>query len=468
MQINHPKYYPYLFCRCAFFAIIFILISGCHGDNKPNISHFKRIDFEKNPYQFSPQSFVPQDIQALKKNNLDLKTARIRIKQSQALYTQAFAGYLPQLTAGFSANKQFNNSQGGGQNAFVLGPQGDTVFYSFNAQLSLVPDIWGRTRLRTQSADNQIQASYLQEQSTYLQILNGYIKNYNLVCSTKLLRDIHKNMVTLNQNLADSVQIRYKLGRTNIVDYYNAQDSLMASNNDLNKAQQNYNLALQGYYSLIGESIKGKTGETLCDNGFSDLPRNDININLQNLDNRPDIQAIQYRLRAAYNNVDLSLRAIYPDISVLFKIQSFSDSVSNILDIDGFIKNFIGQISQTIYDGGVRDAQIDISQSEADLLKQTYMNTLKTAGNELITLGKNFELAVNLKNQSQSRVQISQNALSAATRNYKLGNINFLDLQNSQRNYYIAQLELALNKQTMRNLYADILTASGIAPIETE
>jgi outer membrane protein TolC len=275
-------------------------------------------------------------------------------------------------------------------------------------------------------------------------------------------------MVTLNQNLADSVQIRYKLGRTNIVDYYNAQDSLMASNNDLNKAQQNYNLALQGYYSLIGESIKGKTGETLCDNGFSDLPRNDININLQNLDNRPDIQAIQYRLRAAYNNVDLSLRAIYPDISVLFKIQSFSDSVSNILDIDGFIKNFIGQISQTIYDGGVRDAQIDISQSEADLLKQTYMNTLKTAGNELITLGKNFELAVNLKNQSQSRVQISQNALSAATRNYKLGNINFLDLQNSQRNYYIAQLELALNKQTMRNLYADILTASGIAPIETE
>ncbi len=460
MRIKWQKYPIQRFtCLCVFFITLAGLGSGCDNKPQPNVSFQKDIDTIRSPYSFSASSFVLDDIRSLTQNNIDLQTAQNRITQAQLLYKQAYAGYLPQITAGISANQQK------GTNSFMFQPQGDLKLYTAEAQISLVPDFFGRTSLRTLIAKNQIKANYLQAQALYLDILNGYTKNYHLVCATKNVIAIQKNTVKINQNIVDSLKVRYELGRSNVVDYYNAQDNLSASQIGLNKAKQNYNLALQSYYSLIGQSVDSPTKDVICRDGFVTLPQTAIAINLHDLDKRPDIQAMQYNVKIMQNNVDLSLKALYPEANLLFSIQNITDTMSNILDINQFTRNFIGQLTQLIYDGGVRDAQIESAKADMVLAKQAYYNNVVTAGNTLITLGKNLSVALKLEKQAYRRFKNATKALNAADRNYKLGNINFIDLLNSQRNHNIAHLELVSIQQDMRNLYVDVLTASGIPAI---
>lgn len=456
---------------CVFFTIIlWIILSviiGCQHTPSDKLLFQKQIDdtHKNNPYAFPSHAFVVDDIQKLKQNNLDIQIAQNRITQAESLYTQAFAGYLPQASVGMSGNKQISN-QAGGQNAFLIRPQGNVKFYTANAQISFVPDFFGRTNLRTLIADNSIQSEYLLAQSLYLQVLNGYAKNYHLVCSTQSLTKIHKNMVDLNKNILNSAKIRYELGRSTVVDYYTAKDNFISAKIALDTAKQNHNMALQSYYSLIGENLNASKNHNICKNGFVKLPTKNITVNLQSLDNRPDIQAAQYAVKNAYHTVDLSLKAIYPDTTILFTAQNFSQNLSDVLDINKFLGNFALQLSQLVYDGGVRDAMIDISEANAKLATQTYQNTVLTAGNELITLGKNFAIALKLADKSKMRVQNAKKAFYAAKRYYKMGNIDFTNLINAQRNYYIAQTEYILQYNNTLNLYSDIVTNAGIAPIK--
>ncbi len=446
---------------CGVYATVLVMISGCHHDDKPQIPFQASIDTEKSPYQFSAQSFIPDDIQSLKKNNLDLNIAQSRIDQSQALYKQAYAGYLPQISADISTTHQE------GANPFAMRPQINKDFYSVNGNVSFIPDFFGKTQLRTEIANNQIQSTYFQAQSTYLNSLNGYAKNYHLVCSTKALININRDTVKTNQNIVKSLKIRYELGRSNSVDYYNARDVLIESQIALDKAHQNYNLARQSYYGLIGKPLDDTSEQSLCNHGFSKLPTKKITMRLDVLDKRPDIKVLEYTLRSSVNALDLSLKALYPDLDLLFSVQNSTISINDIFDINRFASSLTARLTMLIYDGGRRNAQIDISKADLKIAQNTYNNTILTAVNQLITLGKNLNLSMTLEDAATHRLTIATKARDAASRQYQLGTIDFTQFINSQRNYYAAQLGLVSVQQNTRNLYTDLLTASGIAPIGT-
>lgn len=459
MVIKDKRHCKKFLNLCGVYVTAVFIISGCHHDDTPKTPFQTIIDTEKSSYQFSPQSFVLEDIRALKKNNLDLNVAQARIDQSQALYRQAYAGYLPQISTDISTTHQE------GTNPFAMRPQINKDFYSLHGNISLIPDFFGKTQLRTEIANNQIQSTYFQAQSTYLNSLNGYAKNYHLICSTKALIKINRDTVKTNQNIVKSLKIRYELGRINSVDYYNARDALVESQIALDKAQQNYNLARQSYYSLIGQSLDSASEQSVCNQGFSQLPTTNMTMRLDILDKRPDIKVLEYTLRSSVNAVDLSIKALYPDFDILFTVQNATLSIGDIFDINRLTQSLTSRLTALIYNGGRRNAQIDISKADLKIAQKTYRNTILTAVNQVITLSKNFNLSRHLENNAKHRLAIATKARDAASRHYNLGTINFTQFINSQRNYYAAQLGLVSVQQNTRNLYTDLLTASGIAPI---
>lgn len=458
MRLRNYKIYKYYIFICVFFAIV----SGCYHQDIKSLNFQRDIDRKQNAYQLSVSSFILKDIQTLKKNNISLKASEIRLAQAQNLYQQSFAGYLPIISLDSMANHQR------GINAFnnFRQPRQNFTFYSLGLNANLTPDFFSKTRLKTLIADNKIQIDYLTAQANYLNIMNAYAKNYHLICATQSLIDIQKSILKSNQNQVQSLKKRYELGRINVVDYYNAQNNLASAKIDIDKAKQNYNLAIQSYYTLLDKPFDNKTNKKIiCKNGFPTLPNQEISIKLQDLDNRPDIQATQYRIKNAGYDLDLSLRAIYPDIDFLFSFQNNVSKISNILDVKDFTSRFVAQLSQVIYDGGLRDSFINVSKLDLELAKKDYHNQVVTAGNDLITLGKNLVLARQLENQAQARLNLTTKALDAANRNYKLGNIDFLTLLKSQQNHDISHIEFISAQHNTRNLYVDLLTASGFSPI---
>jgi outer membrane protein TolC len=410
--------------------------------------------------QFSKKTFISQDINKLRKNNLALNIAQNRITQSQLLYKQAYAGYLPQINAGYQAShRKFVNP-------FSFEPQDNITLHNLNGQISIIPDIFGRTRLRTQIADNQILADYFIEEMTYLDVINQYAQNYNLICATESLIQVNQNIVTLNQQLTDSTKLRFQLGRTNATNYYNALEALKSAQIAFEQSVQNHNLALQSYYTLIGQSFEqNEIKNNICHNGFVKLPTDKIDIALNVLDNRPDIQAARYHVIIADNNVDLSLKAFYPDTELVFSFQTIAQKMSKLLDTDLLAEQIIGQISQIVYDGGIRSALTDSAKANLTLAQQTYKNTVITATNDVITLGKNFAIASNLEKQALERVDIAKKGLETAHLNYKVGRINFNQLLQTQNNYNFSQTALIGIQQNLRNIYFNLVTASGLSTI---
>lgn len=447
-------------CKNASLFIFALTTLGCSQHSMPEISFQESLDQAQNPYQFSISAYNPDDLKFLKQNNIELNTAQNRITVAEALYSQAFAGYLPQLSTDFSVNRQSF------VDPFNFQPQDKLTLYSLGGQISFVPDFFGRTQLRTNIADNQLLANYAQAQATYLDILNGYSKNYHLVCATKQLLDINDDTVTLNRNLLNSTKVRYEMGRTNAVNYYSAIDRLKSAEIAQKQAQQNYNLALQSYYSLIGKSVPQEN--TLCENGLAPLPSGHITISVTDLDQRPDIKVAQYNIQITSDTKDLSIKAFYPDPAIIFSANNINTDFEKLFNIGGFASNIIGQLTQMIYDGGVRSSQIDISEADLTLAKQTYQDTLIKAGNNIMTVGQNLTLAMRLEEKAEQRLEAAKAAFEAANRRYQYGRIPFQDLLSIQMNYYAARIDMIILQQNVHDLYSDLLTASGVTPIRVE
>lgn len=445
-------------CKNVSFYSVITLVTACGHDNLPDISFQEFVDRQKNPYQFAISDYPINDIKALKANNINLATAQNRITVSQALYDQAFAGYLPQISADFSANRQSF------VNPFNFQPGKKQNLYSLGGQFRLTPDFFGRTTLQTDIADNQLLANYFQAQSTYLDIINGYAKTYHLVCATKKRLGINENTVKLNRDLAQSTQVRYNMGRTNAVDYYSAIERSKIAQIAFNRSKQNYNLALESYYNLIGQSVPDTN--TLCEKGhFPELPSENIVISVADLDKRPDIKVAQYNTQIATDIKDLSIRAFFPDPAIIFDANNIGNSIDDVFNIQKFATNLIGQFSLLIYDGGVRSSQLDISEADLKLAEKTYQDAVIRAGNNIISLGKNFTLAKRLLDKTQQRFDAAQKAFKAAQNRYQYGRLPFQDLLNIQNNYYAAQIELIAVQQNIRDIYSDLLTASGTISI---
>lgn len=406
---------------------------------------------------FSYTSLPQEDLKSLQTQNYDFKKAELVLEKNAAFYQKAYGALLPQLDAslltsrGRNANGDKNNADY--KNEFGIG---GTFFFNI--------DPFGRLQALKKAEEKNYIASVYDRRALNITIGAAYLKNYhNLVFAQKIfsLSKDTQEIALKNTIISD---IRYNSGVTPVTDILTAKQNLASAEVNTQDSLRSIALAGSAYNVLLGE--KPKTDITTGD--FLPLPAPiDLkNIPLMLLDNRPDIIAMRQRVEASMDNVDASLAALYPDMSLSLDIASVASKLKDVLTLDYLIATIGGQLSQTLFDGGNKETDVTIAKADAKIAQLDYENIIVQALNEISAKATAFGNDQKAYQHAKDNQIFAEQALASATRGYENGQISLTQLLDTQKRFFDAKNAYLVTEKLLRDDYTDLLVSLGIAPFD--
>jgi NodT family efflux transporter outer membrane factor (OMF) lipoprotein len=385
------------------------------------------------------------------KNNTDIKTAILRLKQARTQLQITKVAALPQINAqgGYNYDKQSKN----------IGITADSHYYSAGLNASWDIDIWGKNR-RQIEADRALlkAAEYTLENVKILiaaEIISAYI---NLRQNSENLRLTEKN-ARLQQEILNTVKSKYNNGLTDETAYSEAQYLL-----ENTRAQiPQYRIAIEQYRNALATLIGVLPNELpLNDTKLTPLSTSKITAhhNLREFPAsavrfRPDVAAAEQNLIAENALVGAAVAELYPNISLSGLWGYAAQGGSNLIRPNSQTYNYAPLISLPLLDwnrlqNNVRLQKYIKAEALADY-KQTVLDAVSEIKNAQTAFYENRAAA-------QNKARALQNMRKAAEltqKKYESGLIEFSQVVRTQQNLITAEQDyVAVTAQVLQNLTA--------------
>jgi outer membrane protein, multidrug efflux system len=322
---------------------------------------------------------LKQLIQEGLQNNLDLKNAIENIVQAEAILRQQRLALLPTLDASVNvtraktseASLNFRN----GVNIRTL-----TTTHRLQLSTSWEADIWGKLSSAKRSALN----SYLRtdaarravETQLIADVANSY---YNLLA---LDRQLEITQLTLKKRI-ESVETLRALKEGAVVTgaaVVQAEANRYAAEVTIPDLKLNIRQTENALSVLLGRAPAEIRRNKLADQ----QPFTDVSLGMpaQLLQNRPDVQAAEFALRASLEDVNVARSFFYPALTLTasggFSNLSLRDFFTNAL-----FYNVVGGLTQPIFAQGANKARLTRAQSLQAQSLNDFQFALLNAGQEV-------------------------------------------------------------------------------------
>jgi outer membrane protein, multidrug efflux system len=366
-------------------------------------------------------------------NNYDLSAAAARLLQAQASLEQAHSALWPSLS--YSLNRTRNKmsfdlgSAFGGGRFSVL-----STTWTQEISTSYVLDIFGKIR----RAERALVAETLAVEANRQAMVNTLIAT---VVSARInIAVLQHQLAILKQNIEsqqrtlDIVQQRYNIGLIGPVDVSMAKESLAA----LKSNEPALEMALSTSRNALDVLFSNRPGKTkelsMSLNDLPDLPALPIGVPAGLIDRRPDIIAAEFSLRAANEQVGVSVAQLLPDLTLT---GTYGFTSSNMEDIfqrrDTEIYAAITNLTQPIFDAGRLKAQVKAAKARYQELTAVYasavLNAIREVEDALIT----ERLLQEQLKQLQIRLNEARNSEQLSQQRYQSGIESILSVLESQR-----------------------------------
>jgi NodT family efflux transporter outer membrane factor (OMF) lipoprotein len=97
------------------------------------------------------------------------------------------------------------------------------------------------------------------------------------------------------------------------------------------------------------------------------------------LERRPDIAAVERQAAAAHAQIGVAIGAYYPDITLSASTGFASSTLQNLFTAASNVWSIGPTVAATVYDGGLRDAQVTAAREAYNQDVATYRQTVLTA-----------------------------------------------------------------------------------------
>jgi NodT family efflux transporter outer membrane factor (OMF) lipoprotein len=379
--------------------------------------------------------------------NPSLQQALLTLKIRRAQAKQIRANQLPEVDAGFSAEKVKNKD----------------VSYTGSLGVSWELDLWQKLANNTNAANFDIQQQAALYQSAHDSLAADVMKSWLGLISQKQAIEIEqKRLLTLQKNKQFILQ-RYKNGLGTLEDLESARTSVLSSKSIIEDAKETLAQQQRALNTLLGRSeivtmdIRSQYPEVLIP--LADLPE-------QTLQRRPDLRAAYTAIQAESLRTDVAYKDMLPSISLSAALSDIASSPSAAL-LNNPVWTLLAQLTAPLYKGGKLKAAAEESELKTALQYQAYRETLLTAVNEVENaLGQERALGKRQQHINEA-LNTARNTLMQYQSRYRNGLVTILDLLNVQQQTY--DLEAQLNNIIYTRLYnrVDLGLALGL-PVDTE
>jgi NodT family efflux transporter outer membrane factor (OMF) lipoprotein len=359
-------------------------------------------------------------------SNQTLKGSEAAFREAYDLLDVARAGYAPTGTVGAG----YQRSGHSGVQGPPAGGMNSANQFSLNAGASWTLDVWGRIRRNVENAGDTAQATAGDLASARLSAQGSLAQAYYQLRAADELKRLLAATVVAYTRALEITKNQHAAGVASRADVAQAEAQLegvraQLINVGLGRAQDEHAIAV-----LIGEppaSFSLAPIDTLAD-----APTVPLGVPSALLERRPDIAAAERRMAAANAAIGVAIAAYYPTLTLSASFDTASATIGSLLRSANGLWSFGPQLAETVFDGGLRDAQVAQARDAYDQSVATYRQTVLTAfqqvEDELIALRVLAEQAA-----VQERAVIAAvDAENLILNQYKAGTVAYTSVVSAQ------------------------------------
>jgi NodT family efflux transporter outer membrane factor (OMF) lipoprotein len=352
-------------------------------------------------------------------DNQNVAQAVAAYAQARALVAQQRASIFPTVGLNLGANRR-----GGGNTV-------ESSSYQVNIGASWEPDVWGRLGIAAAVARATEQASEADLAAARLSAQGELAANYFALRGADEQGRLVGDTIEGYQRALEITQNRYDAGIVARTDVLQAQTALANAQAD--------RLTLQRQRAVLEHAIAVLVGTAPAN--FALAPRPAWNAVLPAipetlpstlLQRRPDIAGAERRVAVANGQFGIAQAAYYPSLSLTGSGGLGAASVGDLFGASSLVWALGASLAQTLFDGGLRGAQIDAAraalEAAAARYRQTVLSAFQTVEDQLTALRV-------LQQQRVLRQQAAQAAGLVETQvlnRYKAGQVSYTEVITAQ------------------------------------
>jgi multidrug efflux system outer membrane protein len=389
---------------------------------------------------------------ALKQNH-DLQLAVERVNAARAQVGIVRSNQFPQVSVDptFSGGK---TDQGIKSNIFTLAAD---VFFQV--------DLFGRYRRATEAARAQLLGTQDAQQTVILTLVSDVASDYFLLSDLDLQLRITEQTVRTQEDSVKLTELRLQHGVATTLDVLQARQVLDTANAQIPDLERQIGQTEDAINILLGNYPKGvHRGTTLgieTPKGWqwSETlpPQLPAGLTSALLERRPDIREAEQNLVAANANIGVAKAMFFPQVSLLGSgggAWGHSTFVGANIPAPLGIGNYAASATQPIFEGGALRNNLRYAKAQQRQALISYTQTIQRAFGDVSDTLIGYEKYHVVRERQEQTVKDLRASVDVSLMRYRGGTANYLEVLDSQRSLFNAELTLA---QARNNEYQGLV-----------
>jgi NodT family efflux transporter outer membrane factor (OMF) lipoprotein len=384
------------------------------------------------------------------KQNLTLRSAGLRVLQSQQQLAIAIGNQFPQqqqLTGSAIREKSsgvtFNN-------------------YNLGFNLSWEADFWGRFRLQVESASADLDASVASFDGAMLSLISQVAQNYILIRTFQDRIEVASSNIKNQEESVRITQAKYDAGEVSELDKDQAETLLYSTRATVPALETSLQQLKNSLAILLGlppQNFNYLFGKNL---GIPTVPA-DIALGMPQdlIRRRPDIRVAERQLAAQSAQIGFAETELYPHFSIGGSIGTSSENSSDLFKNASETWDLFGMFEWNIFNYGRLQSNVRLQDALFQQLLVDYRNTVLQAQrdveNAIVAYLKGQEQLMSYK----SAADASRRAVNISTIQYQEGSVGFNTVINTLSANAQQQDLLSFTRGTVATNLVEVYKALG-------
>lgn len=362
-------------------------------------------------------------------NNSDLKTAMLQVEAAQASFRASQLAFLPSINltpqasvSSFNGNLHYGNRS--------------TWSWTAPVSASWEIDIFGRVLNSKRNAKAALMQGKAYQQAVRTQIIatiaNGY---YTLLMLDKQLAITEETAISWQQSV-EIMKAMKLAGMTNEAAVAQSEANCYAIAASIPALRQQIRETENTLSTLLYQAP-----QTIKRGSFDEQTMPEIlhvGVPVQMLANRPDVQAAEMSLAAAYYSTNIARSAFYPNL-VISGSAGWSNQNGTVNPAQ-ILLSAAASLVQPIFNQGSNIANLKAAKAQQEIAAINFQQTILNAGQEVSDALYAYQANKDILSQRSLQIDALQRAVASTESLMKLGTSTYLEVLTAQQSLLSAQL----------------------------
>lgn len=408
--------------------------------------------------------------------NLDVATARAKVREARALYRQAAGTAWPALrgsvsgtrsggpgrtlsggssAASSNTNTNINSGTGAG-----TGNAGDLFQAGFDASWEL--DLFGANRRAQEAAKYGVDAAQWGLSAALLTLIGDVTSSYVQARGYQARLALARDTAASQEETARITRLKFEAGASSGLDAANAAGQAQSTRAAIPAFEAAYAQTVHGLSVLTGqppEALLGRMEQP------EPLPTPTLPVSLgvpaDVLLARPDVRLAERRYAQSTAKVGQAEAARYPSVSLTGNLITSATRPGDLGQRSSIGWAFGPSLTVPLFSGGRLKAGVEVAQAERDqsfiAWRAAVLNALKDVEGSSVALYQENERIAALRASAASY----RTAAYLARLLYRAGSTSFLDVLTAERSLYLAEDALIQSRVLFTTHYVALNKALG-------